>query len=280
MISIIICSTNQDISNELKINIENTIGVSYELIVIDNSKNEYSIFEAYNEGIKKAKYDLLCFMHEDIKYHSNNWGEKIIKHLSNPKTGLIGLSGSYYLLSIPSAWFKAKPFVKNQIQSDGIGKKPVKKYSINEDKEVICVDGFWFCSRKAVFEQVAFDEETFDNFHFYDLDISMQIHSKKYLIYAIHDITVEHSSSGTFNNQWLNAAYNFHNKWKNQLPATINSALKKKSLVNTKAFRDLLYLHRKNHRPVPKETLKMGWKQLKLYIVIAYLLFYIKSITS
>ncbi|MDR1610676.1 MAG: hypothetical protein LBS08_04115, partial [Candidatus Symbiothrix sp.] len=42
MISIIICSKNKDISEQLKSNIEATIGVRYELIVIDNSKQDYS----------------------------------------------------------------------------------------------------------------------------------------------------------------------------------------------------------------------------------------------
>ena len=41
MITLIICSRNSDISNELKRNIAITIGVEYELVVIDNSKNDY-----------------------------------------------------------------------------------------------------------------------------------------------------------------------------------------------------------------------------------------------
>jgi GT2 family glycosyltransferase len=280
MISLIVCSKNGDISEQLKLNIENTIGIPYELIIIDNSKNAYSIFEAYNEGVKRASCDFLCFMHEDILYHSHCWGESVIQHLSNPETGLIGLAGAYYLLAMPSSWFKAKPYVKNQIQSDPTGAKSPKHYVITEDKEVICVDGFWFCSRKDVFNQVAFDEKTFTNFHFYDLDISMQIHERNYLIYAISDVIVEHSSGGTFNRQWLEAAYDFYHKWEKQLPATVNPALKKKKLVNVKAFRDLLYVHKNNNYPISKETLKIGREKLGLNRMTAYLLFYIKYYLS
>ena len=60
MISCIICSRRPDISAELKENIASTIGCEYELVVIDNSKNEYSIFSAYNEGVRRAKGDILC----------------------------------------------------------------------------------------------------------------------------------------------------------------------------------------------------------------------------
>ena len=70
MLSLIICSRNSDISATLKKNIETTIGINYELIVINNSLNHYSIFEAYNQGIRKSKYQFLCFMHEDILYHT------------------------------------------------------------------------------------------------------------------------------------------------------------------------------------------------------------------
>ena len=86
MISIIICSRNKDIPSELKQNIADTIGVDYELVVIDNSRNQYSIFSAYNEGVKRAKGDMLCFMHEDVVFKNCNWGERVIKHFQNNKS--------------------------------------------------------------------------------------------------------------------------------------------------------------------------------------------------
>jgi GT2 family glycosyltransferase len=276
MISLIICSKNEDISEQLKSNIEATIGVQYETVIIDNSKQEYSIFSAYNEGIRRASYDYLCFMHEDIWYHSPDWGKSVIRHLSDSQTGLIGLAGSYYLLAIPAPWFKAKPHVKNLIQSYPDKKKSPKHYTIAEDKEVACIDGFWFCSRKNVLQKACFDEKTYVGFHFYDLDISMQIHEKGYTIRVLSDITVEHFSGGSLNSQWVDSAYIFYNKWKNRLLTNTCPLLKKKPLVNVKAYRDLLYVHKKNQIPVSKETLSIGWQVLKLNLLTAYLLFYIK----
>ena len=62
MISIIICSRFQSISKKLKDNIENTVGVVHEIICIDNSKSQYDIFSAYNEGVKGANihFYVLC----------------------------------------------------------------------------------------------------------------------------------------------------------------------------------------------------------------------------
>ncbi|MDR0769384.1 MAG: glycosyltransferase family protein [Dysgonamonadaceae bacterium] len=278
MISIIICSKSKDISEQLKSNIEVTIGVQYELIVIDNSKQDYSIFSAYNEGIRRASFDCLCFMHEDIWYHSKEWGKKVLTHLAKTETGLIGLAGAYYLPAVPAPWFKAKPHVKNLIQSNREKNKPSKRYTIVEDKDVICVDGFWFCSRKNIFKEVGFDEKTFTGFHFYDLDISMQIYERGYSIRVISDITVEHCSGGTLNSQWIDSAYIFYNKWEKQLMINAFPALKKKPFVNTKAYRDLLYYHKKNHVPVSKEVRNIGWRVLKLNYLTAYLLYIAKML--
>jgi GT2 family glycosyltransferase len=272
MIAIIICSKQQDIEDSLKTNIKDTIGVPYELIVIDNSKNEYSIFEAYNEGVKRASCNFLCFMHEDICCHSQNWGKSVIDHLSNPEIGLIGLAGSYYLLPFPSPWFDAKPYVRNLIQyypsiSD---KKLSYDHTMTEDKEVICVDGFWFCSRKDVFEKVSFDTESFHGFHFYDMDISMQIHEKGYLIYVISDIKIAHLSNGCQNSSWIDSSYIFYYKWEKKLPeASVNSNIPRIFLRDIKAFKDLLYIHKINNYPISKTLLKIGWKRLKLNVLIS-----------
>ena len=92
MISIIICSRFQSISKKLKDNIENTVGVVHEIICIDNSKSQYDIFSAYNEGVKRSQYPLLCFMHEDILHYTNDWGKLLINHFRDLKVGLIGIS--------------------------------------------------------------------------------------------------------------------------------------------------------------------------------------------
>jgi len=274
MVSIIICSKQGFISEQLHSNIENTIGVPYELIVIDNSNNQYSIFEAYNTGVKQAQYDYLCFMHEDIWYHSGDWGKSVISRLSKPETGLIGLAGSYYLLAMPAHWFEAQPYVVNMIQSYPKNDKPSIHFNIHEDQQVICVDGFWFCSRKDVFKKVAFDCKSYSGFHFYDMDISMQIHLAGYSIWVVSDISVEHISMGSQNKQWIDSAYIFYRKWKTKLPVSINLSIKKKSLVNVRAYKDLLNLHKSNCYPISKETLKIGWNTLGLNILTAFLLFY------
>ena len=106
MISIIICSRTKTITPVLLENIKNTVGANYELIVIDNSENNYSIFEAYNLGIKKSKSELLCFIHDDVLLHTNNWGTILIDIFNNNKNlGLLGVAGAKVKTKMPSPWW-------------------------------------------------------------------------------------------------------------------------------------------------------------------------------
>ena len=82
MISIIICSVKKDERPKVEANIKTTIGdIKYEVLWIDNTENRYSIFQAYEEGTRKAQYKYLCFMHEDIVFHSQDWGRTCIKRM-------------------------------------------------------------------------------------------------------------------------------------------------------------------------------------------------------
>ena len=127
MISCIICSRQPDIPAELKENIASTIGCEYELVGIDNSKNEYSIFSAYNEGVRRAKGEILCFMHEDVFFHSNEWGKLVESYFTqNPKVGLLGVAGGHYLSSYPHGWWETETRSGHLIQGfleDGVYKK-------------------------------------------------------------------------------------------------------------------------------------------------------------
>lgn len=207
MISIIICSRFQSISKELKDNIENTVGVVHEIICIDNSKSQYDIFSAYNEGVKRSQYPLLCFMHEDILHYTSDWGKLLINHFRDLKVGLIGISGPRFISQIPGIWWGPG--------STDAGKDAICQYSIDTNRadptityntcfkpiadanaiEVVAVDGCFFCMRKSVFDKIRFDEINYKGFHFYDLDISLQVYMLGLKSLCVYDILIEHISN-------------------------------------------------------------------------------------
>jgi hypothetical protein len=225
MISIIVCSRTSDIPEALKQNIQTTIGLEYELVIVDNSKNEYSIFQAYNEGGRRAKYPYLCFMHEDILFRTNNWGQKIIKHFEDTSIGLIGMAGTHFLPKFPSYWTNS-PFISEHNLSNDNGKLiecfHLDLFKGKELIDVVACDGFCLFIRKELFNSIFFDEKNFDGFHYYDMDICMQVLSQRNRVCVCRDILIEHSWSNNYSKKELDAFDRdqqiFFDKWKDHLP--------------------------------------------------------------
>ncbi|WP_394775087.1 glycosyltransferase [Flavobacterium sp.] len=224
MISIIICSRENNISTSLKDNIASTIGFEYELVIIDNSKNQYSIFEAYNIGIGKSYGEILCFIHDDIKIITENWGEILNTILKqNEKIGLIGIAGSKSKTKMPSAWWDspAQDIFINIIQHSLNKEKEhwFRGFTNNPLEEVVAIDGVFMAARKV--ESINFSEEL-KGFHNYDLNFSFEYLKKGYKIVVTKEVLLEHYSRGIINKDWCKSAIEFYKLYKDFLPLSVS----------------------------------------------------------
>lgn len=222
MISIIICTLKQSLPTELICNIDSSIGTDYEIIHIYNDCNKYSIFEAYNLGILKARFPICCFMHDDIVFHSKNWGKIVNDKFRNySKLGAVSVAGCKYIRKMPAISNIPLYNSNNYIQSEKINNRRVLVSTNSKDEKIIVFDGLWFCIRTCIFEQIKFDEINFRGFHFYDLDISLQVYNAGYESNFISGILIEHISQGTLSDEWLRSSLIFYKKWKSYLPINI-----------------------------------------------------------
>lgn len=251
MFSIVICSRKADVPVELKQNIAETVGSEYELVVIDNSTNRYSIFQAYNEGARRAKGEMLCFMHDDVLFRSNNWGNAIINHFhEDERIGVIGFAGTHFLPDTPMYWYSS-PFVSQHNLNNDQGR--VEEH-FHEDWfgkrniiDVVAIDGFCFFARKNLFQQIAFDEKTFQGFHLYDMDICMQVIQAGYKVCVCRDVLVEHcwSESRQFSKQGSELLgenlERFANKWHSDLPVNRGLDLPSETFERVNALCGQLY---------------------------------------
>ena len=227
MISIIICSRKNTISDVLSTNISETIGCEHELIIIDNSENIYSIFEAYNIGIEKSKGDYLCFIHDDIVFHTRDWGILLIAIFKNNLDyGLVGVAGSSQKTRTPSGWWDCEPKYKSvNIIQHYSSEKVVKEQLGFENSilnEAVIVDGVFLALRKKI--NVFFDSKL-KGFHNYDLNIAIETKSKKYKIGVTNQILIEHFSIGNLNSEWLESIIKTHNYYREFLPMSIDGNL-------------------------------------------------------
>ena len=264
MISIIICSRTPEISPALSQNIEKTIGSAYELIVIDNSENKYSIFEAYNLGIQKSKGDFWCFMHDDIIFHTLNWGLKLIKIFeSDIKIGLIGVAGAKIKTKMPSAWWDCPEDQKVIYILQHIKNNTIEKWEVgwqnNSEEEVSVIDGVFMLGRKD--KSIAFDDRL-KGFHNYDLNLSLAYKKANYKVVVSKEILLEHFSSGTINKEWYLSTIQFDKYYSNFLPSQISKdRIKLKTLEFENGKRFCNYLLENEYK---KEAFYYGLKMIAL----------------
>lgn len=248
MISIIICSINERLLHQVKQNIAETIGVDFEIIAIDNRNSPLGICEVYNIGAAKAQYDFLCFMHEDVKMVTQNWGLTVVQ-LLKPDTGigLIGVAGSYYKPLIPSSWNGAtkKTECIYILQGDK-AKNPDEFELLNinpynqKSAEVASIDGVWFCTTKAIATKYTFDAESFKKFHCYDIDFSLAV-GQDHKVVVTYEILLAHFSKGSFDRTWIMETLKLHDKWMHYLPV-LRGNLKEQEMTQIEkiTFRHLL----------------------------------------
>ncbi len=221
MISIVICSRYNILPDWFTKNIQDTIGIEFELIHVDNSKNKYTIFEAYEVGLSRSKYPYLCFMHDDLLFHTQNWGQIVSEYfIQNKNWGIIACAGCKILRKTHSMWSIPEYNAFNIIQTDNKHGKEQKVWQTTTQPErVIAVDGMWICARREVFNKVKFDTLNYTSaFHFYDLDFSMQVFQAGFDVIVVPDILIEHLSLGAFEAEWLTNNKVFFRKWKKVLP--------------------------------------------------------------
>lgn len=216
MLSIIICSIDPGRVRTVTANIQATIGIEHEVIIINNAKELGGMGAGYNTGAARAQYDTLCFMHDDVEFLTPDWGQNVLSHFkSDAGLGLIGIAGSRYKSKTISGWWtnQATADCCNIYQRNLKGKdrkfllRPAGKNGVIVP--VKSLDGVWLCTRKRIWQEFPFNTADLKGFHFYDLDISLRI-SEKYTVAVVYDVDLVHFSNGNFGDEWVRGAVFFH----------------------------------------------------------------------
>jgi len=224
MISVIACSRQPQTWDLHQRNVAKTVGREYEYVRIDNSANHYGICAAYNKGVEQAKGDILVFAHEDVFFMEPGWGAVLeSKFAKNDRIGLVGVAGTQYLCADHPAWIRVgQPYIRGRVVHELNNGEQFTLSVFSWDKadaEVVAVDGLFFAIRASLFPQIRFDDDTFDKFHFYDLDICMQVR-KTHTLIVTWDILLKHMSGGNVDATWMEAGKRFLAKYKDDLPAS------------------------------------------------------------
>jgi hypothetical protein len=223
MISVLICSSKPDLLAQVQSNIQNTIGVEYEILYFDNREINKGICGVYNELASKAQFHYLCFLHEDILFETKEWGNKIIEIFSNdPGVGLVGVAGCKYKSAYFSGWFSNVKELDcaNYVHQYTTGTENVylSPTDNNIPEEVVCIDGVFMCSTKEAWKMNQFNEDLLKGFHFYDIDFSLRI-AHHFKVVVTYDVQLRHiTTGGDYNDNWVQIAIKYHSSKKMELP--------------------------------------------------------------
>lgn len=247
MLSIITCSISPEYVQRLLVNIQQTAALEYEIIVYENDGHK-GLCEVYNICAAKAKYPNLCFVHEDVLFHTIDWDKLIAQYLCNEQIGVLGVMGGRYKSAFGLSWKDGKTSFYRFNIMDGIDHKHLSYFPKDEIlSEVVCLDGAFLCCRKDVWEKFRFDEEHFKGFHFYDIDFSFRV-AQLYRNYTINNLLLEHFSQGKFDKNFIKDLICFEEIHQQTLPFTIEKISKKEiSQLEGYALTEKLRLLKKNN---------------------------------
>lgn len=227
MISVVVCSRNTDFLLQVKRSISSTIGVVHEFLVWDNNAEPRGICEVYNRMAKQARYDIICFVHEDVLFNTLDWGEKLRSIFElQPEIGVIGVAGSKYKSRYSSGWYTSiKEFdCANIVHRSEKGEqvillRPDNKYTL---ENVVCLDGVFICCRKSIWMDVMFNEADLTGFHFYDIDFTLRA-TRVCSVAVTFEIPIVHiTHGGDFGNAWVKTSIEYHCRNRNMLPQSVN----------------------------------------------------------
>jgi hypothetical protein len=247
MISIIIATRNADLLGQITANIKKSIGVDHEIIAINGNNQDKGICRIYNEGATRAKFPFLCFIHEDLLFHTDNWGQNLIKHLKNEDVALVGVLGSLIKTKTPSGvYIPVQKLTRvNQLQRKKNGETDQYYENPGNDirSEVKLLDGMFLAITKSNHAKYNFDEQLLTGFHGYDVDYSLG-HASNGKIVVVYDILLEHFSYGGNTVSWIDAQLKITKKWLSKLPQHImlsKQDILTAEIVNTSTFLMTLY---------------------------------------
>lgn len=209
-------------NNEFINHIHDTIGVNHDVICYTNY-NQFSLTEIYNKAINEYNNPdiIFVFCHPDIIFKTNKWGKILLTKFNTLKYSIIGVAGSK-ILSDNGIWWTDKSKMIGIVEHTNGLRTWVSEYS-HENKgqvtPVVVIDGLFIAIDTTDMDNF-FDEE-FKGFHFYDISLCLPKYLDGFDIGVTTDIRITHKSVGMVNDQWEQNRVQFVEKYKRDLPLTL-----------------------------------------------------------
>ncbi|MBL8299566.1 MAG: hypothetical protein JNN30_14610 [Rhodanobacteraceae bacterium] len=227
-ISVVVCSIDPSRLQRLCVDLQRELaGEDWELIHIGDAR---SLNEGYRRGLARAHGELVVLCHDDIGILSRHFATRLRQRLATHD--LIGVAGSDRLTG-PTWFWSGPPHVASWVcQPYGsgwlLGLLGTRGPVIDGAQ---ALDGLFLAGRRDALLALGFDAETFDGFHFYDLDLSWRAHRAGLRCAIALDLLLWHASGGDFSASWQHYAQRFLQKFPELTPAAAQARFRPGALV-------------------------------------------------
>jgi len=187
-------------------------GHSFEMVQIADAR---SLSEGYNRGFAQTSGDIVIFSHDDIEIVPRDFPARLLRHLSTHD--IVGVAGTSRLIG--ANWNSAGwPWLHGCVAHAAARDHGFFFHCFGPPPRaaVQAVDGLFIAAKRRVCEAIAFDADTFDGFHLYDLDFSYRAFLTSFRIAIAWDIPIIHASSGRLDAAWQKYAQRFAAKYRAQ----------------------------------------------------------------
>jgi Glycosyltransferase like family len=234
MISIVICSVDQRKFRAIADNYLRLLGDEpFEIIGVHDAR---SMCEGYNRGLRRATGDPVIFCHDDIEILAADFKDRLKGHLRH--YDLIGVAGTTKLIK-PRWPVAGPPYIYGQIAHVNAAENCFDVYIFGTPTRAVsgiqALDGIFLATTRRVLEAVSFDEQTFTDFHLYDLDFSFTAYLRGFRLGVCNDLPLIHTSPGHYGDEWGRQAMRFYEKYKAHMhPGDVRKGTLMKVQVNTR----------------------------------------------
>ena len=238
-ISVVVCSIDERKARRIREHYRRLLrGRLAEIVQITDAR---SLSEGYNRGFRQTSGEIVIFSHDDIEIVSDDFAKRLLIHLETHD--VVGVAGTSKLVG-PSWITSGSPHIHGIVAHHHPGQGyQIEAYGDPTDRAQ-ALDGVFFAARRAICAAVPFDEETFDGFHYYDLDFTFRSFEAGYRLKVCTDILLVHESGGSFDAKWAEYAARFEKKFHGRVPFEPAARPRWRSFpLKTKA--ELIGFHRK-----------------------------------
>jgi hypothetical protein len=211
LISFIVCSINPEKLGALRASIERSMTNGWELIHIPDAR---SLCEGNNRGMQHARGELLVFCHDDIEIIDKTF-EARLRHACDD-ADVVGVAGTT-LVNGPAVAWAGSPHVHGRmthVDYENGGLRPsISSLAPARVDGAQALDGVLIAAWRPAAERIGFDQDTFDGFHFYDLDFSYRAWRMGLRTRIQTDLLISHRSRGSFDDAYWRYAARFQSKF-------------------------------------------------------------------